>query len=48
MSTMEQKESRTATDADILLSVEGVKVHFPIKRGVIFDKTICRSTPSTA
>ena len=27
-------------DDDVLLSVEGVKVHFPIKRGVIFDKTI--------
>ena len=27
-------------EADILLTVEGIKVHFPIKRGVIFDKTI--------
>ncbi|MGH3349187.1 MAG: ABC transporter ATP-binding protein [Nocardioides sp.] len=26
--------------SDVLLSVAGVKVHFPIKRGVIFDKTI--------
>ncbi|GAA1760908.1 ABC transporter ATP-binding protein [Nostocoides vanveenii] len=25
---------------DVLLRVEGVKVHFPIKRGVIFDKTV--------
>jgi peptide/nickel transport system ATP-binding protein len=29
-----------ATEPDILLTVEGIKVHFPIKRGVIFDKTI--------
>ncbi len=28
------------TEPDVLLSVEGVKVHFPIKRGVIFDKTV--------
>ncbi|GAB94896.1 peptide/nickel transport system ATP-binding protein [Kineosphaera limosa] len=27
-------------DADTLLSATGVKVHFPIKRGVIFDRTI--------
>ena len=40
MSTTEQRESPAATRDDILLSVEGVKVHFPIKRGVIFDKTI--------
>jgi peptide/nickel transport system ATP-binding protein len=25
---------------DVLVDVKGVKVHFPIKRGVIFDKTI--------
>lgn len=30
----------TGAEPDVLLSVEGVKVHFPIKRGVIFDKTI--------
>ena len=28
------------SDDDVLLRVEGVKVHFPIKRGVIFDKTV--------
>ncbi|WP_370459968.1 ABC transporter ATP-binding protein [Nostocoides sp. F2B08] len=29
-----------ASDADVLLRVEGIKVHFPIKRGIFFDKTI--------
>ncbi|WP_310530275.1 ATP-binding cassette domain-containing protein, partial [Nocardioides sp.] len=27
-------------DTDVLVDVRGVKVHFPIKRGVIFDKVI--------
>ncbi|KRE42147.1 ABC transporter ATP-binding protein [Knoellia sp. Soil729] len=32
---------RTAYDGeDVLVDVRGIKVHFPIKRGVIFDKTI--------
>ncbi|MDT0214373.1 ATP-binding cassette domain-containing protein [Rothia sp. ARF10] len=32
---------RTAYDSsDVLVDAKGVKVHFPIKRGVIFDKTI--------
>ena len=30
----------TAPDGDVLIEARGVKVHFPIKRGVIFDKTI--------
>ena len=29
-----------ATGDDILVDVKGVKVHFPIKRGVIFDKVV--------
>ena len=29
-----------ARQRDVLLDVQGVKVHFPIKKGVIFDKTI--------
>jgi peptide/nickel transport system ATP-binding protein len=29
-----------ASDADVLLRVEDIKVHFPIKRGIFFDKTI--------
>ncbi|REF31993.1 ABC transporter ATP-binding protein [Calidifontibacter indicus] len=35
-------ESKTASvdDGDVLVDVKGVKVHFPIKRGVIFDKTV--------
>lgn len=28
------------TDADVLVDVRGMKVHFPIKRGVIFDRTV--------
>ena len=28
------------SETDVLLHVEGIKVHFPIKRGVFFDKTI--------
>ena len=40
----EQPRNRTVEDAgaegDVLLEARGVKVHFPIKRGVIFDKTI--------
>ncbi|ONI81951.1 dipeptide/oligopeptide/nickel ABC transporter ATP-binding protein [Saccharothrix sp. ALI-22-I] len=28
------------TSADTLVSVEGIKVHFPIKRGVILDRTV--------
>lgn len=27
-------------DGDVLVDVRGVKVHFPIKRGVIFDRTV--------
>ncbi|KGN43104.1 ABC transporter ATP-binding protein [Knoellia aerolata] len=30
----------TAPDGDVLVEARGIKVHFPIKRGVIFDKTI--------
>ena len=29
-----------AHDTDLLVDAKGIKVHFPIKRGVIFDKTI--------
>ncbi len=29
-----------ATGGDVLVDVRGVKVHFPIKRGVIFDRTV--------
>ena len=33
-------ESTVARAADVLLDFQGVKVHFPIKKGAIFDKTI--------
>lgn len=41
MTTTEHSPSAEApSEPDVLLSVENVKVHFPIKRGVFFDKTI--------
>jgi peptide/nickel transport system ATP-binding protein len=36
----QQFETHSQEPADILVDVRGVKVHFPIKRGVIFDRTI--------
>jgi peptide/nickel transport system ATP-binding protein len=36
----QQVETQSPEPADILVDVRGVKVHFPIKRGVIFDRTI--------
>jgi peptide/nickel transport system ATP-binding protein len=38
--TMTQTPDAPQPDSDILIEARGVKVHFPIKRGVIFDKTI--------
>ncbi len=32
--------SRTDIPADTLLSVRGLEVHFPIKRGLVFDRTV--------
>jgi peptide/nickel transport system ATP-binding protein len=41
VSTAAHEAASAATEEpDVLLTVEGIKVHFPIKRGVIFDKTI--------
>ena len=36
----QQAETQTQEPADILVDVRGLKVHFPIKRGVILDRTI--------
>lgn len=36
----QQSAGPDAADGDVLLDARGVKVHFPIKRGVIFDKTV--------
>lgn len=32
--------TETVVETDVLLRVDDLKVHFPIKRGIIFDKTI--------
>ena len=41
MTTTDPHPTTSAGDEhDVLLTVEGVKVHFPIRQGVIFDKTI--------
>jgi peptide/nickel transport system ATP-binding protein len=37
--TAESREPRP-DDREVLVDVKGVKVHFPIKKGVIFDRTI--------
>ncbi len=33
-------EERPAAEGEVLVDVRGLKVHFPIKRGVIFDRTV--------
>lgn len=38
--TAPETKTESANDGDVLVDVKGVKVHFPIKRGVIFDKTV--------
>lgn len=39
--TTPQRTSEVAQrDADVLVDVQGVKVHFPIKRGIILDRTV--------
>ena len=41
MTTTEQTApAAPGAEPDVLLTVENVKVHFPIKRGVIFDKVV--------
>ncbi|MCG8656041.1 MULTISPECIES: oligopeptide/dipeptide ABC transporter ATP-binding protein [unclassified Yimella] len=38
--TTEQDRTNRSDGDDVLVDVTGLKVHFPIKRGVIFDKTV--------
>jgi len=38
--TAEPRTGATADDRDVLVDVKGVKVHFPIKKGVIVDRTV--------
>ena len=43
MSTVTTKDATTGPDDardDVLLRVRGLEVHFPIKRGIIFDRTV--------
>jgi len=34
------EDPRTAPGGDVLVDVRGVKVHFPIKSGILFDRTV--------
>lgn len=38
--TTEEQSPAPSSDDDVLLDARGVKVHFPIKRGVIIDRTV--------
>jgi peptide/nickel transport system ATP-binding protein len=38
--TAETTQDTTAGERPVLVDVKGVKVHFPIKKGVIFDRTV--------
>nr|WP_307853913.1 oligopeptide/dipeptide ABC transporter ATP-binding protein [Nocardioides palaemonis] len=36
----EKMEDRPAHDEDVLVEVSGLEVHFPIKSGIVFDRTV--------
>ncbi|WP_432476402.1 ABC transporter ATP-binding protein [Nocardioides sp. GXQ0305] len=40
MTEQETVERDAPVDDDVLVEVRGLKVHFPIRRGVVFDKTV--------
>ena len=38
--TASSAEQRTETEEDLLVDVRGLKVHFPIKKGILVDRTV--------
>lgn len=38
--TASERASETVTESDVLVDVTGLEVHFPIKSGVLFDRTV--------
>ena len=40
MTTTSPEPTATASDADVLVDVRGLKVHYPITKGVVFDKVV--------
>ena len=40
MTTTSPEPTATASDADVLVDVRGLKVHYPITKGIIFDKVV--------
>ncbi|MFX4285603.1 ABC transporter ATP-binding protein [Janibacter sp. G349] len=40
MTTTSPEPTATSSDADVLVDVRGLKVHYPITKGVVFDKVV--------
>ena len=40
MTTTSPEPTATASDADVLVDVRGLKVHYPITKGVVFDRVV--------
>ena len=37
---MSQESSQETSPTDVLVEVRGLEVHFPIKSGIVFDRTV--------